>query len=77
MVAIEIKGENNEQLKKVQFASCFTIDEIRLQPVTQIPWGILVTVIMPKAKLHEEMLWYINETHKLGCSLQPKYLGGP
>ncbi len=63
------KGYSYEQLKKmVQFASCFTIDEIRLQPVTQIPWGTLVTVIMPKAKSHEEMLWYINETHKLGWS---------
>ena len=45
MVAIEIKGENNEQLKKVQFASCFTIDEIRLQPVTQIPWWTLIQII--------------------------------
>ena len=30
--------------------------------------GTLVTVIMPKAKSHEEMLWYINETHKNGWS---------
>ena len=63
------KGYSYEQLKKMaQFASCFTIDEIRLQPVTQIPWSTLVTVIMPKSKSHEEMLWYINETHKLGWS---------
>ena len=62
------KGYSYEQLKKMaQFASCFTSDEIRLQPVTQIPCGTLVTVIVPKAKSHEEMLWYINEPHKLGC----------
>jgi hypothetical protein len=50
------KGYSYEQLKKmVQFASCFTIDEIRLQPVTQIPWSTLTTIIIPKSKYHEEM----------------------
>ena len=34
------------------------------QPVTQIPWGTLVTVIIPKSKSHKEILFYINETHK-------------
>ncbi len=47
-----------------QFANEFTIDEIRQQAVAQIPWGTLVTVIIPKSKSHEEMLFYINETHK-------------
>ena len=55
------KGYSYEQLKKMsQFASNFTIEEIRLRPVTQIPWGTLATVIIPKSKSHEEMLYYIN-----------------
>ncbi len=41
-----------------------TIIEIRLQPVTQIPWSTLVIVILPKSNSHEEMLWYIDKTHK-------------
>jgi predicted nuclease of restriction endonuclease-like (RecB) superfamily len=36
--------------------------------VSQIPWGTLTTVIMTKSKSHEEMLWYINETHRNGWS---------
>ena len=36
--------------------------------MSQIPWGTLVTVIIPKSKSHEEILWYINETHKNGWS---------
>ena len=63
------KGFSYEQLKKMsQFASTITQDEIRLQAVIQIPWGTLVTVIIPKSKSHEEMLWYINQTHKNGWS---------
>ena len=50
------------------FAGEFSLDEIGSQPVTQIPWSTLVTVIMPKSKSHEEMLWYINKTHKMGWS---------
>ena len=34
------KGYSCEQLKKMsQFAKLFSENEIRLQPVTQIPWG--------------------------------------
>ena len=63
------KGYSYEQLKKMgQFAKEFSFNEIRLQPVTQIPWSTLVTVIIPKSSTHEEMLWYINETHKNGWS---------
>ena len=51
-----------------QFAKEFSENEIRLQPVTQIPWGTLITVIMPKSKSHQEMLWYINQTYKNGWS---------
>ena len=46
----------------------FSKDEIMSQPVTQIPWGTLVTVIMPKSNSHEEMLYYINQTHNNGWS---------
>lgn len=54
--------------RMIKFSEEFSIDEIMSQPVTQIPWGTLVTVIMPKSRSHEEMLWYINETHKYGWS---------
>ena len=58
-------GYSCEQLKKMsQFAKEFSENEIRLQPVTQIPWGTLITVILPKSKSHEEMVWYINRTYK-------------
>lgn len=45
----------------------FSSQEISKQPVSQIPWGSLVK-IMQKSKSHEEMLWYIKETHKNGWS---------
>ena len=47
-----------------QFSKEFSESEIRQQPVAQIPWGTLITVIIPKSKSHEEMLWYINQTYK-------------
>lgn len=59
------KGYSYEQLKRMsQFANQFSADEIRSQPVTQIPWSTLVTVIMAKSKSHDEMLWYINATYQ-------------
>ena len=62
------KGYSYESLKKMsQFANEFTFDEIRLQPATQIPWYTLIR-IMNKSCTHEEMLWYINQTHKNGWS---------
>ncbi len=62
------KGYSCEQLKKMsQFAKEFHRDEIRLQPATQIPWFTLIR-IMNKSHSHEEMLWYINQTHKNGWS---------
>ena len=51
-----------------QFAKEFSKSEIRQQVVAQIPWGTLMTVILPKSKSHKEMLFYINETHKNGWS---------
>ena len=50
-----------------QFAKEFNGEEIRQQPVAQIPWGTII-VIMQKSKTHEERLYYINETHKNGWS---------
>ena len=53
-----------ENLKKIAlFASRFNEDEIREQPVTQIPWGTLIG-IMNKSSSKEEMLWHINQTQK-------------
>ena len=50
-----------------QLASCFSFNEFTKQPVSQIPWGSIIT-IMQKSKSHKEMLYYINETHKNGWS---------
>ena len=62
------RGYSYDQLKRMaQFANEFKLDEIRAQPVPQIPWGTLI-VIMSKSKSHEEMLFYINATHKYGWS---------
>ena len=59
------KGYSYEQLKKMsQFANCFFENEIRSQPVTQIPWGTLSRIIIPKSSSKEEALWYINQTSK-------------
>ena len=48
-----------------QFANNFYNDEISKQVACQIPWFTIVR-IMQKSSTHEEMLWYINETHKNG-----------
>ena len=62
------KGYSYESLKKMsQFANEFAIDEIRLQPATQIPWYTLIR-IMNKSNSHDEMLWYIDQTRKNGWS---------
>ena len=47
----------------VQFSSEFSYEEILHQAGAKIPWRTLIE-IMSKSKSHEEMLWYINETHK-------------
>ena len=58
------KGFSFDNLRKMaQFASIFTKDEIWLQPVTKIPWGTIIE-IMSKSSSKEEMLWYIDQTHK-------------
>ena len=62
------KGYSFDNLCRMsQFSGNFTKDEIMEQPVPNIPWGTIIE-IMKKSKTHEEMLWYINETHKHGWS---------
>ncbi len=46
-----------------KFANEFYKEEIFDQPGRLIPWRSIV-IIMQKAKSHEEMLWYINQTYK-------------
>ena len=59
------KGYSYEQLKKMsQFAHFFSENEIRSQPVTQIPWSTLSRVIIQKSSSKEEALWYINQAYK-------------
>lgn len=53
-------------------ANEFTPFEFSQQPAGQIPWFTLIE-IMHKSHSHEEILWYINQTHKNGWSL-PEYL---
>ena len=50
-----------------QFAKEFKQDEIGLQLASQIPWFTSILIIS-KSKSHEEMLYYINQTHKNGWS---------
>ena len=59
------KGYSYEQLKRMShLANEFSNEEIRSQPVTQISWSTLITVIMAKSNSHKEMLWYIEQTYK-------------
>ena len=58
------KGYSYENLYRMsKFASEFDENEIVSQPATQIPWFTII-IIMQKSKSHEEMIFYINETHK-------------
>ena len=62
------RGYSYESLKKMaRFADEFSRDEIGLQLATQIPWWTIILIIT-KSKSHEEMLFYINATHKNGWS---------
>ena len=63
------KGYSIRNLHNMRrFSEEFTKSEILQQPVAQIPWGTLITVILAKSKSHEETIWYINQTHKNGWS---------
>lgn len=46
-----------------KFASIFEPNEIGEQPVLQIPWGTIITIIQ-RSISKNEMLWYINQTYK-------------
>jgi len=62
------KGYSYDNLNYMsKFAEQFTSDEIFDQPGRLIPWRTMIE-IMKKSKSHEEMLWYINETHRNGWS---------
>ena len=56
---------NLEYMCKI--AETFTYDEILHQPGAQIPWRTLIEIIS-KSKNHEEIMWYIKQTHKNGWS---------
>ena len=63
------KGYSTQNLKyMVRFANEFSKDEFGQQLADKlIPWFTLVEIIY-KSKSHDEMLYYINETHKHGWS---------
>lgn len=58
------KGYSYDNLNYMsKFAKEFKYNEIFDQVGRLIPWRTII-VIMQKSSSHEEMLWYINETHK-------------
>lgn len=62
------KGYSISNLKyMMQFANEFTINEISHQVGGHIPWRTIIE-IMQKSNSREEMIWYINQTHKNGWS---------
>ncbi len=62
------KGYSYDNLNYMsKFAKEFKYNEIFDQVGRLIPWRTII-VIMQKSSSHEEMLWYINETHKNGWS---------
>ncbi len=62
------KGYSTTNLKRMaQLAASVSIDEFRAQPVPQIGWSHLITILQ-KTKSHEELLWYINKTYEFGWS---------
>ncbi|MBR3617083.1 MAG: DUF1016 family protein [Acholeplasmatales bacterium] len=62
------KGYSVQNLKYMSQIACeYTIGEISHQLGGQIPWRTLIE-ITSKSKSHEEMLFYINATHKNGWS---------
>ena len=61
-------GYSTTNLKRMaQLASSITIEEFRAQPVPQIGWSHLITILQ-KTKSHEELLWYIQKTYEHGWS---------
>ena len=62
------KGYSYDNLNYMsKFALDFKYEEVFDQPGRLIPWRTII-LIMQKSNSHEEMLWYINQTHELGWS---------
>ena len=62
------KGYSKRNLEYMSFfAHNISKDEIAQQPAAQLPWFTLIEILY-KSHSHEEMLYYINETHKNGWS---------
>ena len=62
------KGYSVSNLKRMmRISEEFSSDEFSAQVARQIPWFTLVEIVQ-KSKSHEEMVYYINETHKNGWS---------
>ncbi|MDE6407667.1 MAG: PDDEXK nuclease domain-containing protein [Anaeroplasmataceae bacterium] len=61
-------GYSARNLKRMaRFSRIFKDMKIGPQVAAQIPW-ITLDEIISKSNSHEEILWYINETHKNGWS---------
>ena len=64
-LAIDLKchsGMSLANLKRMSLiAKSFSYKEISSQPVSQIPWATLLTLIH-KTSTHDELLWYANYT---------------
>ena len=62
------QGYSTTNLKRMsQLAASISIEEFRAQPVPQIGWSHLITILQ-KTKTHEELLWYIQKTYDNGWS---------
>ena len=62
------KGYSTQNLYRMsQIAGEYTYEELFSQPAREIPWYTLIEITI-KSKTHEEMLYYINQTHKNGWS---------
>ena len=60
------KGYSVQNIKYMSQIACeYTIGEISHQPGCQIPWFTMIRIIS-KSKSHDEVLYYINKTHKKG-----------
>ena len=65
LIFLKRKGENNGKLYasvdgiEKGYNVSFSYDEISSQPVSQIPWGTILTIIH-KCSSHDEVMWYIN-----------------
>ena len=67
------KGYSTQNLYRMsQIAGEYTYEELFSQPAREIPWYTLIEITI-KSKTHDEMLYYINQTHKNGWSRSMNY----